>query len=64
MRNRKGRVRHPSDPGTPHSRSKNAAVRKRASNGNLLSISKLELEDDEENKQPVDVTPDNSPAKV
>jgi len=59
MRNRKGRVRHPSDPGTPHSRSKNA-IRKRRPNGSMLNISKLELEDGE-NKNPDEITPVNSP---
>ena len=64
MRNRKGRLRHPSDPGTPHSRSKmSVAVRKRTANGSQLQIPKLEL-GDEENTNPDDVTPVNSPARV
>ena len=63
MRHRKGRVRHPSDPGTPHSRSKNS-MRKRRPNGSMLNISKLDI-DDVENKNPDEITPVNSPtAKV
>ena len=70
MRHRKGRLRHPSDPGTPHSRLKPgnssmaaAAARKRTVDGNTLNISRMDVEN-EENHRPDDVTPNNSPSKV
>jgi len=66
MRNRKGRIRHPSDPGTPHSRS-SKTVRKRSSNGNLLNIAKLEIDENRKrngvNCCVSDVTPISSPNK-